>query len=81
MKLVCIKKPYYFWPFTIGKKYELKYSKNHQHVKTNKKFQKSKYYIIDDNNYELTIPEIKNYSEFLIPLDEFRESRIRSILR
>lgn len=69
MKVVCIKKPYYFWPFTLYKKYEIK-----------KKDNSTKYYVISDNGGEEIIPNINDYSEFLQPLEEYRQQQIDKIL-
>ncbi len=65
MTVVCIKKPYDFWPFTLSKKYEIK-----------KRYNSTKYYIINDNGGVEIIPDIKDYLEFLQPLEVYRQRQI-----
>ena len=73
MKVICIKKPYYFWPFTLHVIYEIK-----------KKDNSEKYYTINDNGIEEIIPmaqdcekiNLVDYSEFLQPLDDYRQMQL-----
>ena len=69
MKVVCIKKPYYFWPFTLYRKYEIK-----------KKDNSTKYYVINDDGSEEIMFNINDFSEFLQPLDIYRQEQIDKIL-
>lgn len=69
MKVICIKKPYYFWPFTLHVIYEIK-----------KKDNSEKYYTINDNGIEEIIPNLSDYSEFLQPLDDYRQMQLDKLL-